>query len=692
MNRTIIAAVAGVAAGAAMTYALLDRDRPEDAQSIVRDIADVPKMSGEAASLHREQRFENLHSIEQVLALPTDFARTEAIYALSGRADSGTVQNLIYEANRIADPIDRAEALGILFSRLTELDAPSALAMATSEPWKSDRALERRVWQAWGRHDLDSALSAAITRPTARLRNQAAQALYSAFGYYGNDVTERIEQELGIRPDATMRARYLYDLADSSPQDAIDHIMGIASAIDQQNATAWLAHHLARTDPELAAGYAELFDDPQLEEYYGNVVARDMAAIDPAGILERLVAGYGERPDRRELWGAMRSLASQDIDSAMAYLDRLTSPQDRQMLGTTIAGELAHQDPVRALQWARSRDAGIQVDLISHVLNRIAQTDPQLALEEVVKIRNGQQRSRVVMNIAHTVARSDPIMAARFVEAMPSRQEREWIASSVASEWIRKDPDAAIQWLTSTDSVDSESVLQRLGRRLAQTDTDAAIRLLPKLDESSASGWRRQIAESLAAKSSTAVAMAFVNQYEGTEHHDELRAAMIGGIAQTDIYLARQLAEQLPAGNDRDAAYMSLVAHHADTNPTEAAGWLSSIEEDSRRAAATQSLAWAWNENDPDGAARWADRLPRGTQRDDAIAGLARSWKEMTPSRERLIDSIDDADKRAGAMLSRIQAIARTDWRKAQEMLDESGARGGERQRVQSMIHRYRDQ
>ena len=45
------------------------------------------------------------------LAVPTDFVQTEALYVLAGRSDSGAVQDLIYQANRIADTADREAAL-----------------------------------------------------------------------------------------------------------------------------------------------------------------------------------------------------------------------------------------------------------------------------------------------------------------------------------------------------------------------------------------------------------------------------------------------------------------------------------------------------------------------------------------------------------------------------------------------------
>jgi hypothetical protein len=234
MKNVIAAIGAGAVLGAAVTYTVIDRDRPDAAPAVVRDIVQVPKMTPAAAEKHREDRYENLNSIEQILALPTDFGETEALYVLAGRSDSGSVQNLIYEAKRIANPLDREGAVSILLSRLTELDPESALAMARSSTFGYDRNIEVDVWRGWGRFDIDDALQAANSQSTVGQRNIAAQSLYSAFGYMGNEITDKIERELGIRPDKTSRGRFIYNMADRSPEDTIRFIEQMDSSRDRQ--------------------------------------------------------------------------------------------------------------------------------------------------------------------------------------------------------------------------------------------------------------------------------------------------------------------------------------------------------------------------------------------------------------------------------------------------------------------------
>ena len=111
----------------------------------------------------------------------------------------------------------RADLLGILFFRLSETDPQSALAVARTDQFRSTRSIERIVWRTWARKNLDDALFAAKTQTSRAEQNSAAQSLYAAFGFMGNETTDKIEAELGIGPDRSTRAQYIYWLADKSP-------------------------------------------------------------------------------------------------------------------------------------------------------------------------------------------------------------------------------------------------------------------------------------------------------------------------------------------------------------------------------------------------------------------------------------------------------------------------------------------
>ena len=141
MKKIIIGIVVGFVAGATATYLLVQSGSVSPYKLLFtqpKTIQDMPKMSADAAETHRRSAYSEIQTIEVILALPTDFAQTEALYSLAGRSDSAAVQGLIYQAVQILNPMDRRGALQILFSRLTTLDPPSALALARTPDYASN--------------------------------------------------------------------------------------------------------------------------------------------------------------------------------------------------------------------------------------------------------------------------------------------------------------------------------------------------------------------------------------------------------------------------------------------------------------------------------------------------------------------------------------------------------------------------
>lgn len=297
MTKLIIALCSGVALSVLAVLAITQSEQSSNPVpgDTVRDIVDVPIMTQTIAEKHRDEQYANLVDIEQILSLPTEFARSEAMHVLAGRSDSGGVQYLIYEANRIADRIERVGLLNILFFRLTETDPKSALAMARTEQFRTVRSIEQTVWHAWARNDLADALFEAKTQTTTAQRNLAAQSLYAAFGYMGNETTDRIEDELGIGPDRSSRTRYLYQLADRSVAEAIEFINNHERDRKQQEYVSWLAYYVSSDDPAAALRYSDLFDVASDRTRYASIINASIARDDPQAVIESVLAGGGER-------------------------------------------------------------------------------------------------------------------------------------------------------------------------------------------------------------------------------------------------------------------------------------------------------------------------------------------------------------------------------------------------------------
>ena len=97
ITRIVIAAVllaAGFVAGTwwesgSQTETSVSRAPKASAPSVPFEYqAPPPKITVREAADHRENHYEQLEGVNDVLDLPTDFSQTEALYTIAGRADA----------------------------------------------------------------------------------------------------------------------------------------------------------------------------------------------------------------------------------------------------------------------------------------------------------------------------------------------------------------------------------------------------------------------------------------------------------------------------------------------------------------------------------------------------------------------------------------------------------------------------
>lgn len=686
----IIATIAtlsiGALLGASATYYYLPTTpQARFAEAPVRDIQSAPEISVAEAETHRADRYASIRTIEDTLALPTDFAETEALFVIAGRADSDEVQNLIHQAARIQDRHDRQAALGILFLRLTELDPYSALAISRTPAFRSDESHERSVWVAWGRLDLDAALGAAAKGSPAE-KNRAAQSLYAAMRIPDDQKMERIRSTLGVAPGRGARAQRLYALADESPAAAINYIESLTTPLEQTELYGWLAQHLSRTDRIADANLEELIQSQRNRQIFKQYVMMYGAQRDPEAALQQYLSGPMNGRTHDQAYVAFQQLAQQDPETALNYLDKMPRGQARQNLVAMVAGVLAKTDPPRALEWARQNDpTGEQMALVQ-VIGQIAQSDPQLALTEAQAIENRYMRSQAISNVVLMAAQTDPARAATILATISDPDSRRSLLGQLGANWAQTDFEAAVAWTSSLQSDDQRMALTAMGQTLVHNNVDQAIELLDRFPQSNAGRLRSQIAQNLVLHRSIDAAQSFIAQYKGSEAYDNLQVAVLSAAASTDPMRAMQLAKAVEDPRSRDQLYASIVGQQAARDPRQALQWMESISNPEARSQALSQIAMSWYSQDPSAARAWVQSLPRGATRDDVIVASSSTRHRSTAESLDLIQTIDDASKRKQAMLVLVQITARSNPAEAKRILTELELSDSERAQYQQML------
>jgi hypothetical protein len=327
--------------------------------------------------------------------------------------------------------------------------------------------------------------------------------------------------------------------------------------------------------------------------------------------------------------------------------------------------------------------------LKSSVILKMAETDPQRALAEALKAPDKQMRGHLVSNVVDRLAQSDPNAAALFLNQIQDKQQRLDASRQLASSWAYRDPEAATDWILSQDKEAIGPMLRMASYQLLHRDIDSAINILPRLAPADQVGLRHKIVEQLATSRSPADAQAFIRQFEGQPGHDELQASVIAGVAKSDVFMAKQLADQLSSGDARDRAYMQIIVQQAQTDPAQALGWLNSVDSEHIRGAAAGQLVTQWYASDPTAAIGWVSNLPGGALKDDTILQMFSRWQHPTAGQENLIASIDDRDKRGQAKLQLVYRLMRTNPARARELLKDEDIPSNMRQNAEIAISQF---
>ena len=619
---------------------------------VEHDLDVTHEMSVEQAEVVRKDRFASIHTIEETLALPTDFAETEALYVIAGRADADEVQNLIYQAARIRELEDRQAALGILFLRLTELDPRSAIAIARSPTFRAEKTYEQAVWTAWGRLDLDAALAAAKEGDSGQ-RELAGQALFAALRGLDDARVAEIASVLGIKPGRNVRAQHVYALYTNSPADAIRYIESLPSRADQREMFGWLAGFLARSGAPFDPALPDLITSEANRQLFRQALDVTLAATDPEAVLRNALAANDAK-----------SIHSQHVVSALQTL--------------------ANRDADKALEWAHTLETDGDQSLLVGVIGQLGRSDPERAITEARTLTNPRSRDAVFATIAAQA--SDPAVIDRFVGMIEDSGQRQMAIVQAASMLAMRSPDDAIAWASTLQASERQVALQQVGRRLVDTDVDAAIALMGQFPVETSNALSGQIAIKLANERSVESAQAFVERFKGTPDYPRLQLTLLRQLASSNPGQALQMADRIEEVSTRDSAYASIVGRIAAEDPQWATSILSSISGQQVRTHAITQIVYGIIASDPAAAANWATSLPSGRDRDVGISALISAGQALPDNVDALIDKIGDDDMRRQAAMAHIIRSSLNNPVEARRLMDQFGLTEQEREQVERFL------
>lgn len=662
--------VLGAALGALGTYALTDR--PVDAVFSVppeRDIGDVAPISVQAAEQHRAERYAEITTIAETLALPTDFAQTEALYVIAGRSSSAELQDLIYDAARIEERLDRGAALQILFLRLTELDPMSAVAIAQSPAFVNEKGFEYAVWENWGRIDLDAALAAAKQMSGAD-RHRAARALYASLRGIDDTRAQYIETSLGIAPDRNAQMLRIAALAESNPVEALAYVETFSNQQERLQYVGSLAMTLMqRFGFEQASQYATLLQDGSSRQVYESTLNNLQARRDPTAALEQVLAGPVTNRTRGAAIQAYQQLLAQDLDAAEAWYRRTEDRDLKQNFAHFLARSMTTKDPQRAIAWAKSEDPNGASQLLNVVLTQVAERDPETALLEAQAMPHYGMRRSALSSIINKTANGDPARAAQLLTLLGDTGHRQELVATVAQHWGRRDWRAALDWVESSDVPNRRAAINSVGMALLRTDLDSAEAFLARVPSESSTALRLDIATRYAEQRSVDRAAQFISQFENEADYPQLLASVATAAAVNEPDAALDFAQRIGDDRLRDGVLSTVLSQQSLRDPQGALQRLDLMSTEQGRLTATQRIINTWQRQDLDGALTYVTNMQSGPTRDHGLSAIIRSLEPGSERALSLARSISDREVRDQALVSQFYTLAANDPARAQQLL-----------------------
>jgi len=357
----------------------------------------------------------------------------------SSRADSsrnpssgGDSKERLESIVRGENALDRSRALLAFIDRLGPNDFEDAVAHFRSLGITESRYGEYSLLlTAWAEADPISALAYSKENTSGGF---ATNTILTAWA--GRDAQAAIAwAEMNHSGDGANphMAGIIRGMAGDDPLQATQLLTGMPFSRERGDALAAILPHLIRQGPDAARIWVSGITDERLREGAMSRVAEQLAATDPRGTAQWLVANPSQATDRR-LDDVVTAWAKQDQTAAVSYFNSLPPGKDRSNALRGVISAVAAQDPQAA----------------ATMLNRYS----------------GDVNDRVVQNFVWSSFGTDPAVAASHIGMIGDQGQRDEMYRRTLSGWLRRDPGNAQTWIQANNL--PGSVMDPINRQIAE--------------------------------------------------------------------------------------------------------------------------------------------------------------------------------------------------------------------------------
>ncbi len=650
----------------------------------------IPAISAAEAEASRRDGYRDIDSIAEAMALPTPFARKEAVFVLAGRSESAELQDLLFQAVAVNDAGERGNVIRTLLERLVEIDPKSAIAIAESPAVTEIGHYSQQTWFLWAKHDLEAAFEEATTRKRDTVR--IAQALYTAMPIPDLETKKRIQAAMGHRPNRQTISFWARSIYRQSPLEAAAFVNGLANRNEQHGAVQSMAYYLAQSPQGEATQFAGMLNSAELQRSFKNILNAQIASNDPVRALQMVLSGQTSKRNTAAVGSAVRHLVATDPGQLDAIISQLTE-REQQIALSVAASTMAESDHDRALQWLAARTEPAARGAINDVLVIIARKDPERAVSEALKLPRRANRNGAIGAIATAVLVDDPVRAMAVLDKISEPHDQSMYFRQVMSSWMRRDADSAIAWYNSQPEHERDVAIGDIVEQLAWNQPDTAARILPRLSPEDARIARAGVAVALERNEGFDASLAFIKQFANEPDYPELKLQLYLNLAQQEPNRALRVVQQETDRATRDKALTSVAGSIAYSDPGQALAIANQIESQADRVLAHSNIVQSWMGMNSDAALNWISSQPPGAQRDQLLATAAyQSAQKDSTQITRILEQIADSTLRQSTARNVAQHVYIQSPEIARQLLREANIDDAERAALEKQFEQIKAQ
>jgi hypothetical protein len=278
---------------------------------------------------------------------------------------------------------------------------------------------------------------------------------------------------------------------------------------------------------------------------------------------------------------------------------------------TSLLASLASQDPVRAAAWLKDPNhALLYIPAMGQILagavaKEWGRQDPMAALDWARTLPDNQRLGAYV-GVLGTMAGTNPAAAASLTMGLEPGSARSFVAGQVAESWAKQAPHEALAWVRTLEGSERHLSLNRALASWAQTQPADAARYLDSLGgQEDAGGHLRAVAAPWAAHAPADAAEWVGAQPEGTGKSEAMGHVMWNWTTLDPQSASNWLSTQ-PPGASKDSGIGGLAKAAFDTDPAGALGWATQISNEQARAQSVAIGLREWTKRDAVAAQAWA--------------------------------------------------------------------------------------